>query len=147
MALLINKEGILLEDDSSVNEIYLRIKYIGDLPGKEIKCNYYSYLSKEKFNENYKKNKLHLDRIPYDQSFIYDPSADGLNILDFVHQKTIDLLTNPIYADVPKREAAEEFLGARELVKDPSTGEVVMESVLVKDAWLDESEISIIDLD
>ena len=88
MALLINKEGIPLNGDSSTNEIYLRIKYSADLSGKQIICMYYPYLSKEKFTEkeNFNDNKILVPDIPYEGAFAYDSSINGVDVLDFVHQ-------------------------------------------------------------
>lgn len=131
MAILIQKNlnamgGIPLES------LYLRIQYTGDLSGKSLSSNLFPYYSKDSFKLNPLGNVLHLDGLKNQYYFDYNPNIDG-DPLIFIHEKIKYELSTDLYRET--------------MVIDPSTGEQVVENILVKAKFADASEISFVDLD
>lgn len=141
MALLITKD-VSIMGGLITNQLYLRLSYFMDFSGKSITCEVYPYYSKTAFNSGIANNKLNIpdirDSYKWDD---YDSLQDG-DLLTYMHTKIKDDLSTDKFMDVPSVDAS-----TGEYIYDPSTGELVTESVLTKPKFADATEITFIDLD
>ena len=85
---------------------------------------------------------LRLEEIPEHSDFSYDRNVDGVDLLLFAHDKIKVFLSTDVYEDVPQIDPST----AGEYLYDPSTGELLTESVLSKPKFAEISEIAIIDV-
>jgi len=155
MALLIDKITEI-SNGSFVDQIYLRLKYTLDLAGTEVECNLFPYESKTKFSEDLYRNKLMIKKvpgiieIPNKLDFSYDSSINGSDVLAFLHEEVKDVLITPKYIEEPILDPSAGIPGydwIHNYKKDPSTGEIMYQSILSRDKFAEDSSISFVDLD
>jgi hypothetical protein len=149
MALLINKTVNIL-GDLEINQIYIRVKYSVDLPGTSVECNLFPYPSKEYWKNGPYLNDFVVIGIPRSVSFEYDSSTNGSDVLQFVHDSLKTYLSTDGYEYHPVRDPSsglDQYPLTYEWLKDPSTGELITESVKVRDKFAQDSSISFIDLE
>ena len=129
MAILINKNMNIL-GGLSLSQLYLRIEYFVGLSGKNINCNVYPYFNKESFKSSPIDNVLKINEIKSYYNIQYNNDGD---LLLFLHNKIKNDLSTDIYKNTS--------------IEDPSTGELITQKILVKEKFVDEKDISFIDLD
>ena len=141
MALLIQKDLNILGGLSASN-LYLRFGYKLDFSGTEVIVNIQKYLNKNSYSNNIPSNGLSIDGIPDSMFLSYNRSEDGLDILSFIHNKVKEELSTDKTTLIPLFDPS-----TGELQYDPSTSEILKESVISISKFADESEITIVDLD
>ena len=128
MALLITKDVQVL-GEFDITEIYIRIHYKVDYNGKEVRVLTRNYTSKAAYVSNIQ-NLLPVNGLNDGFIFQYDRAIDGVDILQFVHDKVKEVLSTDIFE--------EEY--------DASVGGMVPTSVVKIPKYTESSNISIIDL-
>lgn len=141
MALLIQKDLNILGGLSTSN-LYLRFGYKLDFSGTEVIVNIQKYINKNSYSNNTPINGLYIEGIPDNMFLSYNRSEDGIDILSYIHNKVKDELSTDKTILVPISDPS-----TGELQYDPSTGEILKESVISISKFADESEITIVDLD
>lgn len=146
MALLINtKNPITIYGGIEVNTLYIRFDYYHLSSGHVINLisNVYvsknAYISNNRYNEIAKEN---LSIVPLPEKLIYNRKVDGTDILKFIHKKCKEKLTTDIYDNVHTKDAS-----TGEYLYDKNTGYPIYNKELIIPKFVNEEEISIIDLD
>ena len=140
MALLIEKPIEIL-GGVSVNQIYTRFEVNLEFNGKTVRTNALNFTSESAYKENVGDNAIYVAGIPGHMVFNYDASVDGSDVLLFVHEKYKEYLSTDVYEDVPVEDPS-----TGDYQYDPSTGEMITESVLTRPKFADASQISFVNI-
>jgi len=141
MALLIEKSVQIL-GGIQINEFYARIGYYADKSGKIISANISCYYNKDSYLSDPNSNIIKISGFVEGPIYNYDRESDGDNILLFLHEKIKEEISTDIYKSEP---IIDPSTGNPDI--DPSTGEILYEEVLVKPKFVDEEDISFVDID
>lgn len=155
MALLINKnidfKGVPL------TSLYVRLEYKVAMDSSSIKINARPFVSKDIYKNQGYYSHLNIPEFSPYMTFVvdYDRNEDGDYVLQVVHNKTKDLLSTDIteeralfYEEDGTQDPSTgewDYL-AGDPILDPSTGEQMTETVVVRDKFATDSSISIIDV-
>jgi hypothetical protein len=131
MAILVNKTTYVM-GGIPIPQLYVRIQYTVDLSGKHLACNAYPYYDKNSFLENKNENVLSVADLKNYYEFSYDSSVNG-DPLAFIHNQIKSVLST-------------DEMGMENRL-DPSTGETILEAVIIKAKFAQDSSISFVDLD
>lgn len=92
MALIIKKniniKGIQL------TELYIRLKIVNNINGKNIEIYLFPYFSKLTYKENQNDNLIMIDYLPKNIVIDYDKNINGNDIISYSHEKVKEYLTN-----------------------------------------------------
>lgn len=141
MALLISK-NVSIMGGIEISQIYVRFGYKVDFSGKIIYVNIQNFISKESYNLNLPDRGLSIESIPGDLDLNYDREVDGVDPLEFIHNQFKTYLSTDKIDEIPLKDPS---TGSKQY--DPSTGELITQSIIAKSKFAEESEIEIIDLD
>ena len=146
MALLIKtSEPLEILGGIKTNNLYVRFDYNHINNGKSLKINNSVYVSKEAYKENTESNKLNkpgYKMLPLPDSFQYNRKENGVDILLYIHEKCKEILSSNEYGTVQVSDAS-----TGKYMYDPSTGQPILEEVIKTPKFVNEEEISIVDLD
>lgn len=140
MALLINKK-IDLFGSIDVSSLYIRFRLDYVPVGTKIYVHSNTYVSRAAYNDNANSNGVQIDGIPQVLVLDYDRTVDGTDVLIVVHDKFKDFLSTDVYEDQPILDPS-----TGEYTYDPSTGELITESVVMTPKFAQDSSISIVDV-
>ena len=140
MALLINK-NLNLFGSLDVSTLYVRFRLDYVPAGTEVYTHADTYVSRVAYDDQAAQNRLNIDGIPQVLVIDYDRAVDGNDVLVVAHNKFKDFLSTDIYEDVPVLDPS-----TGEYTYDPSTGELITESVITTPAFAMDSSISIVDV-
>ena len=139
MAILITKD--LEVQGISVDQLYLRTNLYLDFSGDLLKCKVFPYYDKTLFVTDQDANILNIPILKKNYTMSYGSSING-DVLVYSHNQIVSELSTDIYEDVPVLDPS-----TGEYQYDPSTGELITESVISVPKFADISEITIVDLD
>jgi len=140
MALLITKD-VSIMGGISVPQIYVRFGYKVDFSGKIIYANTLSFLSKESYELGNPATGLPIDGIPDFLDLDYLRAEDGIDPLSFIHDSFKTYLSTDKTNEIAVKDPS---TGNKQY--DPSTGELITETVISLVKFAEENEIEIIDL-
>jgi len=139
MALLITKNFNI--HGLTSDQLYIRTNLLLDFDGNRVMCRMVPFYSKELWKENSRLNGLHIPKLFDELQLTYDASSNG-DLLTHVHNELKDILSTDTMGDVPVLDPS-----TGEMQYDPSTGDLIIENVVVEPKFADASEIAIVDLD
>ena len=139
MAILISKSFDLVKGVST-DQVYMRLGYSVEPTGKTIKIEVANYASRDAYDSG-NKNSFKIIPIQNTHFIEYDREKDGTDILQFIHEKIRDYL---VYEAEYEIGTYDPLTGTG--ATDPSTGEVIMTTV-IKNPIVTLEEISFIDID
>lgn len=141
MALQIDKT-VKIYGDIDVSSLYVRFKMDYDIQGNEVHTFSKVYPSRQAYDNDPNMQGIEIQGIPYIMAINYDRSVDGTDILTVIHDKYKDFLSTDVYEDVPVLDPS-----TGDYTYDPSTGEIITESILTIPKFANDSSISIVDVD
>jgi len=140
MALLIDKNLTVL-GDIDLAQLYVRLTISYGPGGTSLIVRSDPYASKVAYDADSNNNIFPVIGINSLQQLAYDRVADGSDILTFVHDK---IKTN-LSTDITQEEPLPDPSTGEEQI-DPSTGEIIMHTVIITPKFAQDSSISIVDL-
>ena len=142
MALLIQKDVSIYGPNISVSGLYVRLGIDFNPQGNVVVTRSEIFDSRESYDANFQANKINVEGIPPVLNLSYDRATDGSDLLTVAHNKFKTFLSTDIYEDQPVLDPS-----TGEYTYDPSTGELITESVLTVPKFAQDSSISFIDID
>jgi hypothetical protein len=138
MALLITKNETIL-GDINISQMYVRLTISYGPNGEELTIQAIPYSSKNSYELNEYSNQFQVPGITGAPYIInYDRAADGNDILTYVHNEIKTLLSTDIIREV---SVLDPLTGSE--MSDPSTGEIITESIIVVPKFAMDSSILI----
>jgi len=99
------------------------------------------YASKVAYDADPNNNTFDVTGIESVQQLAYDRVADGSDILTFAHDTIKTQLSTDVTQEIPLPDPS---TGGEQI--DPSTGEVIMQTVIVTPKFAQDSSISLVDI-
>lgn len=140
MALLIERD-INIFGDITISQLYVRLMVHNGPEGSPLIVTPLIYSSKESYDLNPTGNQLTISEFPGIQQFEYNREIDGSDVLGFAHNKLREVL---ITDETEEDAVADPSTG--EYPYDPSTGQLILETVIVTPKFTMDSSISIVDI-
>lgn len=140
MAILVDK-SLEIMGGITIPQVYIRLAYSVNKEGTEVMIQSSKYVSKESYQDNPLLNEISISNLKNDHSFNYDRDIDGSDILLLAHEKFSEILTTDVTKEIP---LVDPSTGDEQY--DPSTGEILTETVLNIPKFADELEVSIVDV-
>lgn len=140
MALIITK-NLNVMGGINISQIYIRFSYKVPFSGNEIYVNIMNFLSSDSYDLNQPNSGLPIDGIPEYINFNYVREEDGIDTLGFIHQKFKDYLSTDQTAE---SLILDPSTGRKQY--DPSTGELLTETIVSVERFAEADEIKFIDV-
>jgi len=140
MALLIEKD-INIFGDISISQLYVRLIVNNGPSGTPLIVRGLTYSSKSSYDSDPNSNNFTTPDFPHSIQFTYDREIDGSDVLGFAHNELKTFLSTDRMIDVPVLDPS---TGAP--TYDPSTGELITESVISIPKFAEDSSIFIVDV-
>jgi hypothetical protein len=138
MALLIDS-SLNLNSGMVAYQSYIRLEYSVSRFGKSIKCEIYPYLTKDEYIKDKNAggsltypNIIDVKDLLCYQEFGYDKLSEGDDVLQIVHDKVKTYLTTDLTMEIK--------------TLDPSTGEPVYNTIIVREKFALPENVSIVDI-
>lgn len=139
MALLINQRVNI--KGFTIDQLYIRTNLKLDFSGKRIHVRAVPYFSKDKFKEDPAGNAINIPLLFPEFAFDYDPSVNGDSLL-YSQERLKEFLSTDIMEEVPVVDSS-----TGEYQYDPSTGELITQSVVKSTKFVEPSNITLVDFD
>lgn len=139
MALLIDRTTKVL-GNIEIPQVYIRLLVGYGPAGSPLTVELKPYSSKESYDSG-PNNTFDLEGVQLFQNFSYDRDIDGIDILLIAHNKVKEALSTDIIENLPVLDPS-----TGEFQYDPSTGDLITESVITAPKFAQDSSISIVDI-
>lgn len=140
MALLVNK-NITVLGDINLSQLYVRVKIHNGPGDTPLFLETQAYSSKEAYQDNQENNTFHVEGLSLRQHFSYTRETDGVDLLGHAHQSLKDFLTTDQTAEQPVLDPS-----TGDYTYDPSTGELITETVVTVPKFCMDSSVSFVDV-
>ena len=141
MALLITKNETIL-GNIDVSELYVRFDIHYNSGGTAVELVSRVYPSRAAYDAGVYDNTVKVQGIISNKEYTYDRAIEGSDLLTVMHNKFKTLLSTDVTREVPILDPS-TGVGTY----DPSTGEAIMETIIITPKFAMDSSITFIDID